>query len=211
MLIEKLVMGYAHTNTFFIKKSNKVIVVDPCLDPGNNSSRLLSMIDGYDVVAILLTHGHFDHISGVDAITAYQNCPVYIPETEIDWLGDPELNLSGMIPELVSIKSEAIALSVGTLVLDDFNFEVISTPGHTSGSFSYIIDNHVFDGDFIMNRSMGRTDLPTGNDVQMYQSIERFVNEYKEKDFFLYPGHGDITTLKDEILYNPFIKSILSS
>lgn len=211
MVIEKLVMGYAQTNTYFIKKSKKVIIVDPCLDPGNNSTPLFSMIEGYEVVAILLTHGHFDHISGVDAITAYQDCPVYVPESEVNWLGDPKLNLSGMIPELVSITSKAIPLSVGTLELDDFNFEVISTPGHTSGSFSYIIDNHVFDGDFIMNRSMGRTDLPTGNDTQMYQSISNFVSAYKEKDITLYPGHGDITTLKDEILYNPFIKSILSS
>jgi hydroxyacylglutathione hydrolase len=211
MVIDKLVMGYAQTNTYFIKKDDKVVVVDPCNDPYGDSTRLINQIEGYHVVGIILTHGHFDHISGVDAIIGFQNCPVYVPESEIDWLVNPELNLSEMIPELVSVKSKAIGIGVGRLVIEPFCFEVIKTPGHTRGSLTYIMDDHVFDGDFIMKRSMGRTDLPTGNAQEMAKSIQEFVTKYKEKDFILYPGHGDITTLKDEILHNPFIISLLGS
>lgn len=208
MNIEKIVSGYAASNTYFVSKNNKMVVIDPCLEINNNSTKLLDKIEGYEVVGVLLTHGHFDHVSGIDAIVKETGAPVYIYHLEKEWPKNPELNLSTMIPELVKIESKIEGIDLGPLHIDEFEFEVIHTPGHTHGSVSYILGQHVFDGDFIFKNSLGRMDLPTGSEVEMQNAIEEFIEKYQYQDILLYPGHGMKTSLKDEIENNPFIKHL---
>lgn len=208
MDIKRLVMGYVSTNTYFVSKGDTMIVVDPCLGINADESELIKAIEGYNVVAILITHAHFDHISGIDAIANKTGCPVYVYQSEVDYLQDPQLNLSTMIPEKVVVKTPAIAIEVGRLELDEhFDFEVISTPGHTAGSISYKINNIVFDGDFIFDGTVGRMDLPTGSQDDMVHALHRFIERYNNKDIILYPGHGPSTTLANFIqtYYNPQI------
>lgn len=205
MNIQKIVSGYASSNTYFISIDHQMIVIDPCLEIQNNPNKLLEKIEGYEVLAILLTHAHFDHISGVDAIVNKTKCPVYLTEKERDWPQNPQLNLSTMTPEIVSIKAKITPLNLGDLEIGPFKFNVVETPGHTKGSVSFIIDNHIFDGDFIFKDSVGRMDLPTGSEQDMKEAILSFIKSYGDKDYILYPGHGNKTTLQIEIKYNPFI------
>lgn len=205
MNIGKITSGYASTNTYFISQDKQMVVVDPCLEVNNNAQKLLAEIEGYDVLGIIITHGHFDHISGIDAIVEKTNCKVYVHHKECEWLKNPKLNLSTMIPEIVSIKAKLEGIDCGELVIGPFHFDVIKTSGHTSNSISYILGEAVFDGDFIFENSIGRMDLPTGSQVMMISSIKSFIEEYKDRDFTLYPGHGNVTTLQSELLSNPFM------
>ncbi len=208
MNIKKIESGYAASNTYFISKGNKMIVIDPCLNPNNNALALYDAIEGYDVEAILITHAHFDHISGIDAIAQKVHCPVYVHHKEAEWLKDANLNLSTMIPERVSIQTEPISIDLGRLDLPSFSFDVVLTAGHTAYSVSYLIDEYCFSGDFIFKGSVGRMDLPTGSQTTMLESIKEFYNLYKDKNLTLFPGHGPQTTLQDEVHTNPFFKYI---
>jgi len=209
MKIIKSVMGYASSNTYFIEKDNHVVVIDPCLDPNQDATRLLNPLKGKIVSGILITHGHFDHISGIDAICEVFDTTVYVYHEEAEWLKNPSLNLSTMTPEIVSIQKEPILIDLGYLNVGQFEFEVISTAGHTAGSVSYRLENDIFDGDFIFQNSVGRMDLPTGSGPLMTSQIEKFIDRFEAINPTLYPGHGEPTTLKTEIKYNPFIKHLL--
>ncbi|QIK70157.1 MBL fold metallo-hydrolase [Erysipelothrix sp. HDW6C] len=206
MKIKKQVMGYVQTNTYYLEIDNKVLVVDPCLDPHNDAKRLLKPLEDKDVVGIILTHGHFDHISGVDAIVDIYHCPVFIYHEELHYLKNINANLSNQMPESVVIRAEATPIECEPMEIGPFAFDIIKTPGHTSGSISYIFGDDVIDGDFIFADTIGRTDLPTGSMAVMNDSIQMFVDEFAGMDITLYPGHGEITTLEQELKSNSFLK-----
>lgn len=201
-------MGYVQTNTYLLEIDNKIVIIDPCADPHNDISRIIQAINGKEVLAILLTHGHFDHISGVDALVEQVSCPVYMYHEEIHYLKNPNVNLSNQTPEPFSVNVDAIAIDCEPLDIGPFEFDVIKTAGHTSGSISYVIGNDVFDGDFIFNGSIGRTDLPSGSMKMMNASLKEFMNDFNDRDINLYPGHGDITTLKNEQRINPYLRNL---
>lgn len=199
-------MGYVGTNTYFLEKNGEMLVIDPCLDPNNDASKLFDVIGDHKVVGVLLTHAHFDHISGVDAICDKYKCPLYMNQSEIEWLDNPDLNLSYMVPETVIIKTKPTVLSLGNQQISNFDFEMIETKGHTRGSVSYVFDDKVFDGDFIFHLSVGRMDLPTGSESDMMQDISDFIERFATINPTLYPGHGNTTTLNKEIELNPYIR-----
>ena len=209
MKVKALSLGYVSTNTYFLSKGKQMIIIDPCLNPGNDPSPLLTASEGYDVLAILLTHGHFDHISGVDALVAAYDCPVYMPKKELNYLKDTKLNLSNQTNEPVLIQSDVTGIEAGLLTVGDFTFEVLNTYGHTLGSVSYKIGTDVFDGDFIFRGSVGRTDFINGSMPLMIEHVKAFVAEYENDNITLYPGHGPKTTLDIEMIYNPYVKEML--
>ena len=209
MKIKKQIMGHVETNTYYLEMNDEMIVVDPCIDPYQNSKRLLKPTINKNVIAVLITHGHFDHISGIDAIVAMHHCPVYVYSEERHMLTSIHHNLSYMSTEPFTVQSPSIPLKLGAMSLCQFKFNIILTGGHTASSISFVFNDDIICGDFIFKNSVGRMDLPTGSESQMKETIKQFVKEYSNKNVYLYPGHGDITTLEDEIKNNPYVRKLI--
>lgn len=202
-------MGNLASNCYLLTIDNSMVIIDPSLDSGNDASRIIEAIGDNNVLAILLTHGHFDHISAVDVLVDKYDCDLYMYEEEHHYLKEPGYNLSNMMPDTVIINSVPQSIVLGDNKIGPFKFSVILTPGHTSFSIAFDFNNHIFDGDFIFAGSVGRTDFPTGSMFLMKKSIREFDKIYRELNPRLYPGHGPSTQYSDELKTNPYLIEIL--
>lgn len=211
MKITTITNEIASENTYILENKNSLIIIDP----GSNGQDILSSIARIDkpIAAILLTHTHYDHIISLDLVRAHYDWPsVYVSPKEASWLFTPKDNLSGLIryadiPDVITKPAEELFISGKNYHVDDFNFTVLETPGHSIGGVSFVFDEEeiVITGDALFFESVGRSDLPTGDFDQLSKSI-------KEKLFTLpnhyqvFPGHGKPTTIGHEKNFNPFLK-----
>lgn len=206
MKIEHYVVGVVGTNCYLaINEETKECLI---IDPGDNAKQLAQKITdgGYTPVAILLTHGHFDHIMGVEGLRAQFDIPVYVQEDDAQMLEDPSLNACGMIGATVSLKADHTVKDGDILNLAGLEIRVIHTPGHTPGGACYYFPSEevLFSGDTLFCESVGRTDLPGGSMSALVRSIKEKV--FKLPDLtIVYTGHGEPTKISDEKRYNPFI------
>ena len=201
-MIEKIVTGSFFTNSYVISNGSDCVIVDP----GLNYSDAANMIKSkYNVKAILITHGHMDHIDGIK----YFDVPVYIHELDKDFLFDSSLSLYNMFRMPTPYKKGD--LNIITVKDNDefeligFKFKVTHTPGHTRGSVCYSYGNKLLSGDTLFNMSAGRTDFPTGNPKEMRNSLNKIINNFSD-NVDVYPGHENKTTIKNERKNNVFIK-----
>ena len=182
------------------EERNECIVIDP----GDDAERILAAITG-SVKAILLTHGHFDHIGAVREIKEATGARVYIHAADAPMLLDSKENLSAVFGMNVTAPAADVILS-GRDVIEcaGMTVKVIYTPGHSMGSVCYIIGDCLFSGDTIFYMYVGRTDFPSSSEAMLRSSIINALGTLKE-NYKIYPGHGIATTLDFEKKNNIFL------
>ncbi len=210
--IGKLMLGVCQTNCYYIFKENTanseglqpVIVVDPA-DRGEYVFDNLKQ-RGFQVAAILLTHGHADHIAGVEELKKLAEVKVYACAEEADVLADTRLNLAGMFGMSCRIIPDVLLRDEEKCQIAGLDFRVIHTPGHTEGSCSYYFEEGgiLISGDTLFEGSVGRTDFPTGSMGVLVRSIKQKLFVLPDKTL-VYPGHGGSTTIGWEKENNPFV------
>ncbi len=198
-------VGQIGTNCYIIFREhfNKAIIVDP----GDEGANILEQCRKFSVSpeVILLTHGHFDHIMGVEEIKrAFPEVVVYAGEKEKDLLTDPSVNLSANIGRPCSLNADRYVNDGETLEAAGILAHVIATPGHTEGCVCYYMkeEDVLISGDTLFLESLGRTDLPTGDQFKIINSIRQKLFPLPG-DTMVYPGHGSVTTIGHEKSYNP--------
>ncbi len=205
--IKTCVLGIVSTNCYIIYREggSQAIIVDPADRPDRILEECRKL--GLNVSAVLLTHGHFDHITAAQNLRSETGCRVYGAEAEARLLKEPEMNLScKMGRQKVSLIADEEVKDGQMLTLLDWNWKVIATPGHTAGSVCYYLKDEdvLISGDTLFYESLGRTDLPTGNSGQIVSSICEKLFSLPD-DTIVYPGHGDPTTIGHEKQCNPVV------
>jgi len=198
-------VGQIGTNCYIIFREDlkKAVIVDP----GDEGAYILEQCGELSVTpeVILLTHGHFDHIMAVEEIKrAFPEVIVYAGEKEKMLLNDPSVNLSTSTGRRCSIEADRYVTDGETIDLAGISTHVIATPGHTEGCVCYYMkeEDVLISGDTLFLESLGRTDLPTGDQLKIISSIREKLFPLPG-DTMVYPGHGSVTTIGHEKSYNP--------
>lgn len=202
---EYAVLGMVGTNCYFVcnKETNETIIIDPA----DNAADIKNWHTYHEKkpVAILLTHGHFDHMMAAGELRDAYDIPVYAAKAEEALLGNPMLNLSGKWTRTpATLKADHWLYGGETLELAGFAVEVIATPGHTAGGLSFYIKDEavLYSGDTLFSGSYGRVDFPTSSMRDMVTSIQDKLLVLPEETA-VYPGHGEATEIGIEKRYNP--------
>ena len=170
---EKIVTGLLDENCYVLKKNGTCLVVDP----GDDYHKIKDVVGDDKVLAVLLTHSHFDHIGALRNFLTKRSVKIF---------------------KKSSVEEKEYQIG-------DFSFQVIYTPGHSKDSISFYFKEEklMFVGDFVFKESIGRCDLPGGSEEEMQESLSK-IKGYPV-DVTLYPGHGDATTLDYEFSHNPYL------
>ena len=177
------------------------------VDPGDHPDRLLGFVKEFGVTpeAILLTHGHFDHIGAAEKLRDTLGIPVYAGALEQAVLNDPLLNLSGKYTRRpFTLRADRLLQEGEEFSLAGYTIRVLHTPGHSEGGVCYEVvgERILFSGDTLFAGSYGRTDGPDGDPEEMFRSLARLFKELPEEMNVL-PGHGPETTIGEEKEQNP--------
>ena len=193
--MKTLALGAYQTNTYLVweENSHTCVVIDPGYQPETILSEVKNL--GKEIAAILLTHGHFDHVGGVRELAAETGCPVYLNEADLSM--PPQMTAGPLY--YTNTYGEGDFVEAAGL-----SFKVLHTPGHTPGSICLTCENAMFSGDTLFWGSCGRTDLPGGSWATIRKSLLRLAD--LSGDYDVYPGHGDATTLSFERKMNPYMR-----
>lgn len=206
MRVERFVTGIISTNCYFVinEETKQTVIIDPAACP----KKILEFIDeeGLKIEAILLTHGHFDHIMGIDGFLGHFKVPVYVHEEDERVINDPVLNQSSIYTSGYTFSGAQYLRDRQTLELAGYVFEVIHTPGHTWGGCCYYVasEKALFSGDTLFQESIGRTDFETSSMSDMMYSVREKLFKLPDETH-VYPGHMGETTIGHEKTHNPYV------
>mgnify|MGYP001260019737 FL=1 len=201
---QRIVTNLLEENTYIVYNENNDCVI---IDPGFGFQLIDAFIQSKKLspIAILATHAHFDHLAGAADLVDKYKLPLHVCNkdellVENFHRAAAYWGVEARKPTVTHwIDSNDKQLQVG-----DFSFSIIFNPGHSPGCISFIINNLIFCGDLIFKGSIGRTDLPLSSPRDMASSLEFFVNSFTS-DQILLTGHGEETTLYDELKTNPHL------
>ena len=201
MLIKTIPVGQLETNCYIVTDENTLDCA--VIDPGDESNTILDYLEMNHLKcrAVLLTHGHYDHVGAVDAIAEETGAAVYMNERDdTRHAADPHLPYT--------LKANGKSYDDGDVIeLGGLRFEVIATPGHTPGGVTLRCEDALFTGDTLFKGSCGRTDLPGGDMEQELRSLRRICE--LPGDYEVYPGHMDSSTLEREREFNYYCRAAM--
>lgn len=208
LLVEGMVVGMVGTNCYLVYDdgTKRAVVVDP----GDNAPAIMQKAQerGVKPEAILLTHGHFDHIMAAEELRRAWKAPVYAAQKEREILSDSAKNMmESFCGEPLSLEPDVTLQDNEVFEVAGMTFRMMETPGHTIGSCCYYMEKEgiLFSGDTLFQMSYGRTDFPTGSGKRMAMSVTRLLSELPDKTI-VYPGHMDSTTIGFEKQNNPMAR-----
>ena len=210
LVVDRYELGPIGTNCYVVRASDaatEAVVVDPGGDAADLQRELTRL--RASVAAILITHGHWDHLGGVADLAEGTGAPVYMAEDERALLE----NLPDLVPEGVAARSytpDTFLKGDETLELAGIEFQTLRVPGHSPAHLAYYADGCLFSGDVLFENSVGRTDLPGADWETLVESI-RMLGERFPPETTVYPGHGPPTTLGAELERNPFLAPLRAS
>ena len=198
MLIKTLTVGQMEENSYVVTDEDSLLCA--VIDPGDESNTILDYLEENHLtpVAILLTHGHFDHTGAVETIHEETGAPVYISK---DDTSEQYEDFRWKPIEGTRYIADGQIIEVGKL-----RFRVLETPGHSKGSVTFRCEDALFTGDTLFNGSCGRTDMPGGDMEQELRSLAKIAA--LPGDYEVYPGHMDSSTLDFERRFNPYLTAL---
>ena len=207
--MKKFITGPLENNTYLIKNGEDIESKDVILiDPSSGCSEIIKYIKSEDLnlIAVILTHGHFDHFIGLrEIIEAFGDIEVFANSLTVPFLRNPLYNGSSMIGATLSYDGEITEFNEGELKISEFKFKVLHIPGHSPGGSAFVFDGICFSGDSLFAGSVGRTDFQGCDAVALIKNIKEKLLTLPE-DTVVCSGHGGRTTIGREIRRNPFLR-----